>query len=212
MSGSIERDYLQKSWPNHYLPHGIKLGEMRPAILKVHGHSDLGRLGSKYISVCTGLAKLGSIVLAVDAFGAGERRFKENPYHVDMIGDRLLGLLVYENMRAIDYLISRPNVDPDYIGYTGSSGGGNQTMYVAAFDERIKAAVPVVSVGTYLSYIGSSNCVCETLIDGLTYAEEWEILGLVAPRALEASKSISKAKSIYKALWKGRSISTYSRR
>ena len=51
-------------------------------------------------------------------------------------------------------------------------------MWVAAMDERIKAAVPVVSVGTFESYIMNSNCVCEMLIDGLTFTEEAAVLAL----------------------------------
>jgi len=75
-------------------------------------------------------------------------------------------------------LCSLPNVDPQNIGATGASGGGNQTMWLAAMDERVKAAVPVVSVGTFESYIMQSNCICELLIDGLTFTEEAGVLAL----------------------------------
>src|SRR5690606_3324162 len=74
--------------------------------------------------------------------------------------------------------------------------GGNQTMWLAAMDVRVKVAMPVVSVGTFQSYIMSSNCVGETLVDGLDFTEESEILGLVAPRALKmvnAGKDSNKA-------------------
>ncbi|MDO8993692.1 MAG: hypothetical protein Q7U83_11535, partial [Daejeonella sp.] len=60
----------------------------------------------------------------------------------------------------------------------------NQTMWLAAMDERIKAAVPVVSVGTFESYVMRSNCICELLPDGLTFTEEAGIIALVAPRAI----------------------------
>jgi hypothetical protein len=62
---------------------------------------------------------------------------------------------------------SLPNVDPGNIGATGASGGGNQTMWLAALDERVKTAVPIVSVGTFEAYIMRSNCICELLIYGL---------------------------------------------
>lgn len=75
-------------------------------------------------------------------------------------------------------------IDGDKLGATGASGGGNQTMWLAAMDDRVKAAVPVVSVGSFRAYVGASNCMCETLPGGLELAEEWMVLGLIAPRAL----------------------------
>ncbi|MHC5539557.1 alpha/beta hydrolase family protein, partial [Singulisphaera rosea] len=112
-------------------------------------------------------------------------------YHGEMVGATLLpvglplaGLQVYENMRAVDYLRSRPEVDGDRIGITGASGGGNQTMYTGAFDERFKAAIPVCSVGNYQSYLSIGCCQCEVIPGALRYTEEWGVLGLMAPRAL----------------------------
>jgi len=58
-------------------------------------------------------------------------------------------------------------------------------MNLTALDERIKAGMPVVSVGSFESYVMSSNCVCETLPDGLTVSEEAAVLALVAPRAIK---------------------------
>ena len=81
-------------------------------------------------------------------------------------------------MRGVDLLCSLPQVDTSKIGATGASGGGNQTMWFSAMDERIKADVPVVSVGTFESYIMESNCICELLPDGLTFTEEAGILAL----------------------------------
>jgi len=100
------------------------------------------------------------------------------------IGEPLMGIQVVDNMRAVDLLCSLPYVDSERIGATGASGGGNQTMYLAAFDERVKAAVPVVSVGSYKSYIGGTNCICELIPDGLDICEESTLLALIAPRAI----------------------------
>ncbi len=101
------------------------------------------------------------------------------------IGHTLAGLQLADNMRGVDLLASLPYVDSTRIGATGASGGGNQAMWLAAMDERIKAAMPVVSVGTFQSYIMNSNCICELLPDGLTHTEEAGVLSLVAPRALK---------------------------
>ena len=57
-------------------------------------------------------------------------------------------------------------------------------MYLAAMDDRIKAAVPVCSVGSYSSYLYEPNCVCETLPGGLKITEMAGILALAAPRAM----------------------------
>ena len=91
---------------------------------------------------------------------------------------------VYDNHRAVDYLLTRPEVDGERIGVTGASGGGNQTMYAGALDERFKAVVPVCSVGNYQAYLQAACCVCEVLPGALRFTEEGDVLGLVAPRAL----------------------------
>ena len=164
-----------------------------PAILSVHGHWKHAKQDPVVQSRCIGAAKLGFFVLAVDAFGAGERGLGEQlgEYHGEMVGTTLFpigrplsGIQVYENMRAVEYLQTRPEVDGAKIGVTGASGGGNQTMYAGAFDDRFGAVVPCCSVGTYDSYLTTASCMCEVVPTGLTITEEWGVLGSVAPRGL----------------------------
>lgn len=164
-----------------------------PAVLCVHGHWKEAKQSSAVQARCIGLAKLGFFVLAVDAFGAGERAVGKalGEYHGEMTAATLLptgkplsGIQVYENMRAVDYLQSRPEVDPEKIGITGASGGGNQTMYAGAWDTRFKAVVPVCSVGTYNAYLGAACCMCEVVPGAASWCCEGEILGLCAPRGL----------------------------
>ena len=69
------------------------------------------------------------------------------------VGTPLLGLQVYDNRRAVDYLISRSEVDAAKLAITGASGGGNQTLYAGATDERLAAVIPVCGIGTYDSYL-----------------------------------------------------------
>jgi cephalosporin-C deacetylase-like acetyl esterase len=175
---------------NAYVPAGEG---KRPAVLCVHGHWKGAKQDPVPQSRCIGLAKLGFFVLMVDAFGAGERGIGTalGEYHGEMVGSTLFpvglplsGLQVYENMRAVDYLLTRPEVDGSKLGITGASGGGNQTMYAGAFDERFSCVVPVCSVGTYRSYLGAACCVCEVVPEVMTYTEEWGLLAMVAPRAL----------------------------
>jgi dienelactone hydrolase len=192
-----------------------------PAVLCVHGHWAGARRDPVVQARCLGLVKLGFFVLAVDAFGAGERHPNPAPgaYHGALLGSTLwpagqtlLGMQVYDNRRAVDYLCSRPEVDPDRLGITGASGGGNQTMYAGALDERFRAAVPVCSVGNYQTYLHCASCVCEVLPGGLRFTEEGDILGLVAPRALlvinatkdayqfsvaEARNSLERARAVF---------------
>ena len=175
---------------NAYVP--AKSGKLS-AILQVHGHWKGAKQDPVVQSRCIGAAKLGFFVLCVDAFGAGERGTGKalGEYHGEMtaatllpVGLPLSGLQVYENMRAVDYLLTRPEVDGERIGVTGASGGGNQTMYAAAMDERLKAAVPVCSVGNYQAYLGAACCMCEVVPGALRFTEESGLLAMVAPRAL----------------------------
>ena len=176
---------------NLYIPDGE--GPF-PGVVVMMGHSRSGKLYDIYQSLGHTLAMNGYVSLNIDPWGAGERSTNDGDfqYHgsnlgasLMNVGETLMGMQITDNMRAVDLLCSLPYVDSDKIGATGASGGGNQTMWLTAIDERVKAAVPVVSVGTFQSYIMNSNCVCETLIDGLTLAEESSILGLIAPRALK---------------------------
>lgn len=202
---------------NAYVPD--KSGKV-PAILHVHGHWTGAKQDPVVQSRCIGCVKLGFFVLCVDAFGAGERAIgkKLGEYHGEMtaatllpIGLPLAGLQVYENRRAVDYLMTRPEVDPQRIGITGASGGGNQTMYAGAMDERLKCVIPTCSVGTYQSYLNAACCLCELIPGGLKITEEGDILGLAANRGLmvttatkdafqfsvgEAKKSMARVESI----------------
>jgi dienelactone hydrolase len=203
---------------NAYVPEGVK-GKV-PGVLVVHGHWPGARRDPVVQARCLGLVQLGYFVLAVDAFGAGERHPAGKGYHGALLGatlwpagQSLLGLQVYDNRRAVDYLVSRPEVDGRRLGITGASGGGNQTMYAGALDERFSAVVPVCSVGTYQAYLKAACCVCEVLPGALRFTEEGDVLGLVAPRALlvinatrdafqfsvgEAKKSLERARAIFK--------------
>lgn len=212
---------------NAYVPEGK--GPF-PAVLCVHGHWSGAKQDPTVQSRCIGLAKLGFFVLAVDAFGAGERGVGKalGEYHGELTaatliptGRVLAGIQVYENTRAIDYLQSRPEVDAKRLGVTGTSGGGNQTMYIGAWDDRLSAVVPACSVGNYQSYLGVACCMCEVVPGALGFTEEGRILSLVAPRALmvisatkdsvqfsarEARKSIAAAQPVFDLYQKPRNI------
>lgn len=175
---------------NAYVPD--QLGRL-PAVLCVHGHWRGAKQDPVVQSRCIGLARHGFFVLVVDAFGAGERAVGKalGEYHGEMTGATLLpvglplsGLQVYENMRAVDYLLTRPEVDGERIGITGASGGGNQSEYAGAMDDRFRAVVPVCSVGTSETSLQVASCMCEIVPGKLRFTQEWGVLAMTAPRGL----------------------------
>ena len=97
------------------------------------------------------------------------------------------GVEVWNAMRALDYLATRPEVDATRIGLTGISGGGAITWYTAALDERVAVAAPVCSTFTYGSqaahWIAAGQCDC--IYYHNTYQWDFPVLGaLIAPRPL----------------------------
>lgn len=129
-----------------------------PAVLIPCGHSENGKMHGEYQSAAAFLATCGIEAFVYDPICQGERHqvLNENgkpkvtncvrEHTLLGIGCILLGqnagrFMLWDNMRAIDYLQSRPEVDPNRIGCTGNSGGGLQTSQLAAVDDRIVAAV-----------------------------------------------------------------------
>ncbi|MGH9935564.1 MAG: alpha/beta hydrolase family protein, partial [Blastocatellia bacterium] len=97
------------------------------------------------------------------------------------------GVETWNAIRAIDYLVSRPEVDADRIGATGISGGGIGTFWIAAADERVKAATPVSGMGDVTFYAGedgiSRHCDCFFLYNRARW--NWTtICSLICPRPL----------------------------
>lgn len=191
MKGYTVKNITFQTRPGVYATANLYVPEGKgpyPGVINVLGHWTKGKIDPNGPQgVGHTLASNGYVCLTIDPWGAGERATKHGifEYHgtnlgasLMNIGESLLGVQVSDNMRAADLLISLPYVDGDKLGVTGASGGGNQTMWFAALDERIKASVPVVSVGSFESYIMGSNCICELLIDGFTLSEEAAVLAL----------------------------------
>ena len=142
-----------------YLPDsspGIKAGKL-PAIVVAPGHGIQGKAGD-YIFSST-FARNGFAVLDYDPIGQGERLEYQNPEpgrslpgppaataeHGEaglqpiLIGDAISRYFIWDGMRAVDYLQSRPEIDADRIGAFGCSGGGTITAMFAALDPRVKS-------------------------------------------------------------------------
>jgi cephalosporin-C deacetylase-like acetyl esterase len=141
-----------------FVPEGIDA--RRPAIVYASGHSADGFRAAPYQTAILNLVKKGFIVLAFDPVGQGERRqyndpetgtsriggpTREHSYpgaQIFITGDSPALYFIWDGVRAIDYLHSRPDVDTERIGATGRSGGGTQSSYFAAFDDRVRAVAP----------------------------------------------------------------------
>jgi dienelactone hydrolase len=128
-----------------------------PGIIVPLGHSIIGKSAYYYQYVCQSLARKGYMVLPFDPFGQGERLQYLDPQTgkglygptgehdqagrpVLLFGSQFEQYRTWDGIRAVDYLLSRPEIDPDRIGCTGQSGGGTMTMWLAALEPRIKAA------------------------------------------------------------------------
>ncbi|MFP3902717.1 MAG: hypothetical protein ACLFWB_00615 [Armatimonadota bacterium] len=187
-----------------YLPQD--LDTPAPGILIPCGHSANGRMSKAYQSVAIELALNGFVALGYDPVSQGERvqyydealgESRVGPCTVEhsqidnqcaLIGSNVAKYRIWDGMRCIDYLQSRPEVSKADIGCTGCSGGGTLTTYLTALDRRIQVSVPVCYVTT-LEARQDSDMVADgeqniagQLADGLDHAE---MLAMAAPCAIQ---------------------------
>src|SRR5262249_10411765 len=117
-----------------------------PAVVLLVGHYDRGRNGHKAFMQDHGMwfAKNGYVCLIIDTLTRGEIRgehlgtYRFGRWWWQSRGYTPAGVECWNGIRAIDYLVSRPDVDADRIGVTGLSGGGAGTYWLAATDDRVK--------------------------------------------------------------------------
>lgn len=147
------------------------------------------------------LVRQGHIVFCPDARGFGERRevnqqgdgdeklLGSSCYHLNMnaipLGQSLTGMWVWDLMRLVDYVSDRPDVDPGRIGCAGLSGGGLQSLWLAALDERIQAAVVSGYFYGYEQSLLEIDCCCCNYVPHLFEKVDMGDFGaLIAPRPL----------------------------
>ncbi len=166
-----------------------------PAVLYVCGHSGQGRDGNKTAFQQHGMwfATHGYACLIIDTLQLGEvagihhGTYNQNRWWWQAAGYTSAGVECWNGVRAIDYLLSRPEVDPDRIAVTGISGGGAATFWIAAADERVKVCVPVSGMSDLQSYVTDKVCNghCDCMFLYNTYRWEWTtIAALIAPRPM----------------------------
>ncbi len=185
-----------------------------PAVLYVCGHANRGRDGNKtadhYQDHPMWFASNGYVCLSIDtlqlgeipgvhhgtygrpynhlkAYGVKEEKPPETRWWWHAAGYTPAGVECWNGIRALDYLVSRPDVDADRLTVTGISGGGAATFWIAAADERVQVAVPISGMSDLESYVTNKvidgHCDCMFLYN--TFQWEWTtIAALVAPRPL----------------------------
>lgn len=160
-----------------------------PGVLCPHGHWKSGRLEQTEIgnipARCIMLARMGCTVFAYDMVGYNDsaRQFdhrKINTPELDLWGITSMHLQTWNSIRAIDFLQSLPEVDPERIGVTGASGGGTQTFMIAAVDDRVKVTCPV----NMISHTMQGGCSCENAPCLRIDTNNMEIGALFAPNPM----------------------------
>lgn len=203
---------------NLYVPAGAG---RRPAILAPLGHSVNGKAWPSYQKLFSNLARKGYVVLAYDPFGQGERieypgsrpgqsALGGGTAEHEYAGRRLIllganfGLFrAWDGIRGIDYLLTRPEVDPDRIGCCGQSGGATMTQFLAALDSRIRVAV--VSEGNTENLAeadveppGSADDAEQNIVPALAREiDRADLLYAFAPRALLMTVTLRDAGHTY---------------
>lgn len=180
---------------NLYLPKDAKAGDQLPAVLYLCGHSNQGRDGNKaaYQHHGAWFATHGYACLVVDTLQLGEiaaihhGTYRYQRWWWQARGYTPAGVECWNGIRALDYLQSRPEVDPSRLAVTGRSGGGAATFWITAADDRVQVAVPVSGMGDLEDYVGekvvNGHCDCMFFIN--TYQWSWaQIAALIAPRPM----------------------------
>jgi dienelactone hydrolase len=198
-----------------FVPRDVRPGERRAGIFAHHQHAGQFHLGKSEVAGLAGnpeqayaleLARRGYVVLAPDAICFEERgphrgnletpsdpapgrdferfEFTKRLLH----GSCLQTTMVRDMQRGLDYLESRPEVDPQRLGCIGHSLGGQQTLFLAALDERVRAAVSSCGFSSMRSVLreGINHNFGAYVPDWLTHGDVGDLLAEVAPRAFLA--------------------------
>ena len=170
VTGVLEREdhriekIVFESQPGFYVTANLYLPKRGsppyPAVLYPLGHEPGAKAYPIWQQMLVTLARNGYVALAWDTVGQGERiQLYDEDFRASklvqstlehtmqgiqclLVGDSLARYTIWDGIRALDYLLSRPEVDPKRVAVTGNSGGGTHTAYLAALDDRLHVAAP----------------------------------------------------------------------
>lgn len=208
VTGVVKKDeyrvekLIYESIPGYFVTAALFLPNKRkgklPAVIYASGHTTNGFRSETYQHIIINLVKKGFVVLAFDPVGQGERlqyynekegkspfgSTKEHSYpgaQCYISGYSPTKYFVWDGIRSVDYLLTRKEVDPGRIGMTGRSGGGTQTAFTAAIDDRILAAAPecfITSMEYVLKTIGPQDAeqnLFHMISEGMDHADLLEV-------------------------------------
>ena len=182
---------------NLYLPKGLK--QRAPTILYVCGHGPVITNGVSYGNKVTyqhhgaWFARHGYVCLIIDTLQLGEIQglhhgtYRERMWWWNSRGYTPAGVEAWNSIRSLDYLETRPEVDASRFGVTGRSGGGAYSWWLAALDDRVKAAAPVAGITDLRNHVvdGVVEGHCDCMYTVNTYRWDYaQVAALVAPRPL----------------------------
>ncbi len=189
---------------NLYLPKG-RSGRL-PCVVVACGHSENSKCAVAENAIAQSFARQGYVALIFDPPGQGERYLYLDPKHPResrysyatfehaqagnqqiLVGELVSAWFAWDGVRALDYLLSRPEVDSRYVGITGNSGGGMETAYLCGLEPRFTMAAPSGWVTTIRRNAeneltqDTEQCLPRVLAQGLDHSD---LLAAFAPKPL----------------------------
>ena len=167
-----------------------KLTGKAPAILNVNGHVGAPGKAVEYKQKrCINQALQGIVALNLEWLYFGELSNPENEHffggHLDLVGTHSVGLFYLAMRKGLDILQEHPNVDRNRLGVTGLSGGGWQTIFLSALDERVAVSVPVAGYSSFVSRVerdDDTGDIEQNPTDLLTHADYTQLTAMRAPK------------------------------
>lgn len=212
----VEKLYFE-SRPGYYVTAALflpaKSKRKMPAVVYCSGHSPLAFRSKVYQHIILNLVRKGFVVFAFDPIGQGERfqyfddkgkkLFEPTHEHsypgtqIMLTGESAANYFIWDGIRAIDYLVSRKEVDASRIGITGRSGGGTQSAYIAAFDDRIVAAAPECYLTDFDKLLRSRGPQDAEQIPFLAIRKGFDLADLIAVRAPKPLLMVTTSRDIF---------------